>query len=486
MEQVKKFALDIGWIFISSIVTLLFGLLLRIVLARWLGAADLGLYQMVITIQGMAALIATFGIPAALIKYVAEYKDDKEKLSQTISSGLISLVIFGIVAGILLYALSEMLASIFQMPELASLLKILALAFPLNSLLQALLGIFNGLRKMKYLAFVAVLQSFLLVLFTIAFVKLGFGVAGAVFGIILSVIGGGILGLYLLRDLLRLNLQGLVQNAKKLALFGSQMFGAGALGLICTQADIVLIGYFLTAKDVGYYSVAVVLSSFFTLVPVAFQKVTYPATSEYWSKNNHQALQKVIDKSMKYCACIVLPIGLGVGFFAEEIVTVIFGREFIYAALPLCVLLIARVITSGTSSPIGQFFSGIGRPDLHLKIDAITAGANIALNIVLIPRFGILGAAIATAASMVFGTIIFLVLMPKLSAIKIDVRWYAKVMGSAFIVVALFLVGSKFINTYVVGGVVLCAYLVLVFKLFLTKEDLSTFRSLTYSLVFRR
>jgi len=414
MEQVKKFSFDVGWVLISSGVTLLIGFLLRIVLARWLGAANLGLYQMVITVQGIAVLVATLGIPVALTKYVAEYKDNKEKLIQTVSSGLISPILFGILVGILLYALSGTLAGIFHMPELARLLKILAFVFPFTSLLEALLGLFNGLREMKTYAYLMILRSLLMILFIIAFVRLGFGVEGAVLGIVLSVIGGCVFGLYRSRRFVHLNLQGFVQNAKKLVLFGSQMFGANAMGLILAYTDIILIGYFLAAKDVGYYSVAVSLSMFFLIIPQAIQKITYPATSEYWSQNNHQALSSMIDKSMKYSACILLPLGLGVGFFSKEIVTVIFGGEFIYAALPLCVLLIARVIRGSTINPIGASFSGIGRPDIALKLDSLSAGINVALNILLIPRFGIVGAAVATTISLLVGTIAFLALMPRI------------------------------------------------------------------------
>jgi len=484
MEQVKKFSFDVGWVLISSVVALPIGFLLSIFLARWLAA--LGLYQMVITVQGIAVLVATLGIPAALIKYVAEYKDVKEKLTQTVSSGLLSSILFGILVGILLYALSGTLAGIFHMPELARLLKILAFALPFISLFQALTGLLNGLREMKIFASLLILQSILMIAFIIAFVGLGFGVEGAVFGIVLSVVGGCVFGLYRSRRFVHLSLQGFVQNAKKLVLFGSQMFGANAMGLVLAYTDIILIGYFLAAKDVGYYSVAVSLSMFFLIIPQAIQAITYPTTSEYWSKNNHQALQQMINKSMRYSACILLPLGLGVGFFSREIITTIFGGEFIYAVLPLCVLLIARVIGGSTEISIGGSFSGVGRPDLALKIDATSAGVNVGLNILLIPRFGILGAAIATTASLLLGTIIFLALIPKILTVRIDIKWFAWTMGLAGIAVALFLGGTQLINHYVVGSVILCAYIVLVFKLFLTKEDKGIFRYLAYSLITRR
>lgn len=486
MEQVRKFALDVGWVFASSVVSLLIGFLLRIVLARWLGATDLGLYSMIITIQAIAALVVSLGIPTALIKYVAEYRDRKDKLFQVISVAFLSSIVLGVLGGILIYALSGTVASLFNMPELASLLKILAFAFPFLPVLENLFGLLNGLRQMKTYACLLVLQNFLMTLLIVAFVWSGFGVEGAVWGIVLSILVACIFGLYLLRRSLRIRFHGLVQGARKLTSFGSQVFAANALSLITTYTDILLIGYFLASKDVGYYSIAVSLSTFFLLVPRAIQRITYPATSEYWSQNNHQALSVMIDKSTKYAACILLPLGLGVGFFAREIITGVFGQQYTAATWPLCVLIISRVIGGSIALPVGASFSGIGRPDMAWKLAATTTTSNVGLNLLFIPLWGILGAAIATMASGLLGVIIFLTFMPRILGVRIDIKWFARAFGFACVGIALFLVGITLMNPYIVGGVILCAYMALVFWVFLTGEDKTIFKSLAYSLVPRR
>ncbi len=486
MEMERKFAFDVGWALVSSIITLVIAFLLRIVLARWLGAADLGLYTVVVTIHGFATLVATLGIPSALTKYVAEYKDDRNRLFQTTFAAFVSSIIFGLMVGALIFALSGILAGVFHMPELARLLKILAVVFPFTCILQTMVGLFNGLRQMRSYAYLEISRSLLMILSIVSLVWFGFGVEGAITGIIISFIGGCIFGLYLSRSFLHLNLQNLIQNVKKIVLFGSQITGVNALNLVTIQADIILIGYFMASKDVGYYSVAVGLGSFFLLIPQAFQRITYPATSEYWAQKNYRALIIMINKSMKYSACIVLPLGLGVGFFAEGIITILFGQEFIYAALPLWILLIARVIAGSTSSPVGGSITGAGRPDIALKLNALSCGINIVLNILLIPRYGITGAAIATAISLLAQAAIYLILMPRILMARIDIKWYARVMGFSCIAIALFLIGIKFINPYIVGGIILCGFIILVFRVFLTKEDRTTFGSLARSLMSRR
>jgi O-antigen/teichoic acid export membrane protein len=74
-QQSKKFAFDVGITFLASVVSMPLGFVITIALGRYLGAGDLGLYRITSTIYGIALLFAAIGIPAAMIKYVAEFKN---------------------------------------------------------------------------------------------------------------------------------------------------------------------------------------------------------------------------------------------------------------------------------------------------------------------------------------------------------------------------------------------------------------------------
>ena len=153
------------------------------------------------------------------------------------------------------------------------------------------------------------------------------------------------------------------------------MFGANLINMINLQADVVFLGYFLTAANVGYYSAATGLSKFFLVVPQAIQTVSYPATSEYWTKKNISGLQKMLDKSLKYSALALMPAGLAIGFFAEDIVSRIYGQGFQQSALPLQILLLGTVIFGVACTSIGGSLAGINRPDLSLKAAGISASS---------------------------------------------------------------------------------------------------------------
>ena len=478
MQESKKFAFDVGITFIASVVSLPIGFVITVALGRYLGAGDLGLYRMTSTIYGLAMLGAAIGIPGTMIKYVAEFKEDRNKFNQVVSSGVITSFFLGIVFIPLFYFSSGLFTEIFNMPGLSGLIKILSLVFPFALVNGALLGLLNGIREMKKHAIAMIIQSVLMVIVTVALIYYGFGVSGAVIGIVLSSVGNCLFLILVSRNYFKITFSEYVPTTKNMLRFGVQIFGAEATTMINYQADTLLIGYFLTVTDVGYYAVAVGLSRFFWLIPQAIQKITYPATSDYWANNNRSALNKMIDKSMKYTACILLPIGLGVGFFAKEIVTLIFGEGFIYAVLPLQILIVGTVFFGIAIKAIGGTLPAAGRPDLDLKVASISAVLNIVLNVALIPLFGIVGAAIATAISLSVGAFIALRWCIKLLSFKIDTGWYTKSVGIVFLATISLFVGRNLIGSYIAGCIVLSIYILIVFKVLLTKEDRKYFTDL--------
>jgi len=486
MQPHKKFAFDVGITFLASVVSLPLGFVITITLGRFLGAGDLGIYRMASTLYGIVMLFAAVGIPATITKYVAEFKNDRIKFNQIVSSGVITSLFLGVGFAVLFYFSSGLFADIFDMHGLSGLIKILSPVFPFALVGGALLGLLNGIREMTKYTVATIIQSVLMVIITVVLIYCGFGVAGAVAGVVLSSVGSCLFLIFVSRNYFKITLIEYLSTTKKMLRFGVQVLAAGSINEINNQLDIILIGFFLISTDVGHYAVAVGLSRFFWLIPLSVQRITYPATSSYWSENNHSALSNMLNKSMKYCTIILVLIGLGVGFFAKDIITTLFKEDFIYAVLPLQILLVGTVIRGSIAQPIGGSLSGIGRPGLTLKIVAIIATINATLDIILIPQIGIVGAAIATTISLSAGAFIGLFLVVKFVHIKFDVKWYLGIIGVALMAIVLFKFGMVFVNQFLLGGVILIGYSILIFRFFLTEEDKDMFKSLTYPLIHRR
>jgi len=474
LSESKKFAFDVGITFIASMITMLFGFVITVLLGRYLGAGDLGLYRMVSTVYGIAMLFAAIGIPAAIIKYVAEYKGDRNKTNSIVSSGVITSLLLGIGFSVLFYLSSGIFEEIFRMPGLAGLLKIISPVFPFALVGGVLLGMLNGLREMKKFGTATIIQSVLMLVISVLLIYFGFGVAGVVIGVVLASVGWCLYLLLITRDYFEITFEGYAENTKKMLVFGVQIFAGNAINLINYQADTIMIGYFLTATDVGYYGVAVGLSKFFWIIPQAVQTITYPAISKYWFNKNHAAMQIMIDKSLKYATCILLPIGLGVIFFAKDIITIIFGTEFGYSVLPLQILLVGTIINGGMQRPIGSILYAIGMPKQNLKIFTFAAIVNIILNFLLIPYFGISGAATATTITFLIITYLIILYTNKMTEVIISYGFFIKILFVAAIFLFMYNLLDLY-NYFIVGGVIIILFILIIYFHFLSKEDKAYF-----------
>jgi O-antigen/teichoic acid export membrane protein len=475
--QARQFAIDVSWAFASSIITIPLSFILRVFLARWLGAPDLGLFQMVVTIYGITMILATFGIPASIIKFAAEFQSDPDTLDQYVTTGILSSVFYGCLVCVAMYALSNTISRLFHMPELSGLLKILALIYPFTSVFQTSTGLLNGLRVMRRYASLIMLQSLSMIVFTVALVGMGLGVQGAVSGLVAGMAFTCVVSLASTKRFFRINTSGLAARARALLRYGALLLGSDAMNILAANADIVLLGYFLTKTDVGIYSVAVTLSMILTFIPTAVQRITYPATSEFHARQNTRQLSVMLDKSMKYTTIVLLPLALVMGFHAGPLIGLLFGGQYASAATALIILVIGRVVRGGVNASIGALFTGVGRPEVSFALEAATSLATVALLILLIPRFGIEGAALSTCLAYLAGTLLFAVLMPRVTGYRMDVPWYARVACLAAGLAGMFMLLSPHVNGYAVGLIALLLYCAAIWRFFLTANDIVFIRS---------
>ena len=417
MKKSKKFAIDVGLVLASSVVIKFLNILKQPIMARYLGPAGLGLYSIATTVVFLVEIVAGFGVPFAIIKYVAEYKDRKDKLQSLVSSAVITMLAFGTISSILLFIFSDRIANILDMPSLSFILKLYAFSLPFSLTYSVVINYFNGLLQMKYYSYIEIYKGFLSFLIIIILLILGFGVEGAVIGTVFGIIVGSLIAIRLMKKWVNFTISDYKKNTKKITSFGSRMMLSNAINIINYQTDIMMIAYFLTVKDVGYYSIAISFSQFFWILPNSLQRIAYPATSEYWTNDKSQSLNKMINKTMKLSAIILLSMGLGLWFFAEDIIVLFFGHQFTIAIEPLRILLIGTIII-GIFKSIGGTLPAIGYPGLGFKINSTSAIVNILMNITLIPRYGIVGAATATTTSLIIVAALNYYYIAKIAKIK--------------------------------------------------------------------
>lgn len=477
---VRRFARDVGFSLASLGVSAAIHFILRTFLARYLGATDLGLYTLCFTVYSFFMLVSVLALNAALTRYVAQFKEDVTRTHLLVSSGVVTTGMIGLFTGLALFALSNSIARIFDMPELGGLLRIIALALPFITLQKAVLGFLRGMRRMPLFAFINICQSALTIVLTVALVLLGYGVSGAVVALVLPIILVSLFSLFSIRKtLVKPATQQYLAAAKMLLVFGAYAALGNSIDMVRTYTDSVMIGYFMNATEVGYYAVAVMLSQAISLAPSAVQTVTTPMISTYHGRGEIDRIDNLINRIMKYTAIFLIPICFMAGFLGREIIWLFFGKSFILVTLPLQILLIGSVC-DGIFNSVGATLSSTGHPDILFKLSGTSALVNVVLNILLIPRLGITGAAIATSTSMVVGVLLHLYFTQRLIGVRIHWGWFAKLFAfTALLAAATYGLGLV-VNHYLAICLGIIGLIAVLLTRFITKEDIHLMRRILH------
>lgn len=403
----NKIMKNVQWSLISLITASFVHLLLRIMLSKELGPSGLGIYTLVFTIYMFGMQFAGLGIGSALTKYIAEYHDNLPEIKEFISAGIFGSIVSGSVMGVLLYLLSDIISVLFfHNPAMINLLKFTAFCFPFIAVQKAVIGSLNGLMEMKRYAIVNITQSISVLIFTVFLVhSLDMNIRGAVLGFVIPTILMGLISPIFTRNYFTATPKLANKILKEFSLFGFYVVLANSIGIINTEIDSLMIGYFMNATEVGYYAVAIIFIQGITLIPDAIQRVTTPLIATYYGKRDVESIRNLIKETMIETVFITAFIDLVMIIFGKTLIRIIFTDEFIPAYIPLVILLIGYSIYAPYIA-VGTCLASIGRVQIIFKIGAICAGLNTILNIILISKFGLVGAACATSISLLFTTLI--------------------------------------------------------------------------------
>lgn len=191
---------------------------------------------------------------------------------------------------------------------------------------------------------------------------------------------------------------------------------AAIFARVYSYADTILLSNMAGEKAVGWYSIAYKVTYAFQFIPLALIAALYPRFSEYFDRDMHR-LAYAFERGVKYLLLIVFPITVGIGVLSKDIILSVYGEEYMHAILPLQILL-AGLIFSFVSFPIGAFLNACNRQRTQTIITGIVLIVNIILNIFLIPRFSVVGAAIAALVGNILLTFFGYMVVPKIAKIS--------------------------------------------------------------------
>ena len=361
-----------------------------IVIARTTGPQGKGIYSLVLLTAGLGAMLTGIGVGTSNACFAGRKPD---KIKSLATNSILLTIISSILLGTLFLILQG--AQVFEPPKLKY-IGIALVIIPFILQFSLFNDILHGMNKIPEFNLVRVAAPFLQVVILCILLKvLNLKLALIIWAI--SQIISTILAILIVFK----NTGGLgpidLSLFRKSLIFGVQVWIAQLVGMLNLRVDMYLVAYYLTPQDVGYYSIAVGLAEFLWFLPSSIAITLLPMFTHIDAKNAQNLACKGLRLSL-FSGALLLIILLSAGRF---VVPALYGKAFIGAVLPLSILL-PGVAFYGMAHITSAYFNGhIGKPIINTGLAAISLIINIVLNIILIPKIGVNGAALSSTIAYI-------------------------------------------------------------------------------------
>jgi O-antigen/teichoic acid export membrane protein len=166
---------------------------------------------------------------------------------------------------------------------------------------------------------------------------------------------------------------------------------------LINRADFIMLERMTTLDQVGLYAAAYKVSNLLETFPIMVMATVYPLMCRY-AREDMGRLRELYRKSVVSLGVVAVPLAVGVTLLAPTVVRILFGSEFAGAAPGLMVLIWSTVCVYVALGG-GNLLISMRYERVNLALNVLGAAVNIALNLLLIPRMGITGAALATTVT---------------------------------------------------------------------------------------
>ena len=404
---------DIGWNLVPVALLAVVGLGLNFLIGGWWGPAALGTFNLVTSAVFAFAVAGAFGLQYAVLRGVAEDPDDRDRVAAVVLGALLPGLALAAATTAVFVASRHALGALLDSDAVATGMLWAApglFCFALNKLL---LGVVNGLRRMRAFAIYTSLRYLLIA------VGLLIARAARLDGEQLPVIWTfteGTLLVVLVVELLAMVSLG--RGRRTWLGWARQHLDYGARGVTATLAyeinsklDVWMLGVALSDAQVGIYSLAAALNEGAMQLAVVVQNNVNPVIARELAAGRPAEVERLVARTRRWFVPAMVGIGIaGAALYPLIIPWLIGNQEFAGGSVPFAIMMGGLALASAYL-PFNQALLMAHRPGWHTLYVLIIIAVSFAANYALIPVLGLRGAAIAVAASLVASAVALRVLV---------------------------------------------------------------------------
>ena len=393
-----KFGQDVLWNVVSFGIMAACGIGINLIIGRWYSPDVLGVFNQTYAIFVIASQFAVAGIHLSVVKYVAQYSD-KPNIYRPMNTA--ALLLASLFAGISCTALglsSSQIGRWFDSPGLAAGILYIVPGLFFFSINKILLSILNGLSRMRIYAVYQSLRYLTIIAGLLGIASLQLPGESLMFSFTVAELVVFVAMLpALFREFALPAIRTLRKDLRVHFDFGMRSFLSNVFLQTNNRVDILILGLFWSDRTVGIYSFAAILVDGIFQLPVVLRTNYNPVLVRLISENQLEALKATANKGVRitYAAMLVICL-FALLCFPLGALVVSHSTDYLRSWPILAILLTGLTLGSGYI-PFSNILLQAGRPGLHTIMVGLWVLSNLVLNLLLVPFYGIWGAAIATA-----------------------------------------------------------------------------------------
>ncbi|MBN2854351.1 flippase [Patescibacteria group bacterium] len=435
MSLAKKIAYNTLTQIAGKIASTVLGLFSLALITRYLGPQGFGEYTTVLTFLGFFAVFADFGLTLVTVQLISDKRRDEGKvLNNLFAFRLLSVLIFLGLAPLIAIFLPYSAAT-----KTGLIIAMAAFVFP--ALNQIIVGLFQKRLCMEKNAIAETVGKLILLAGILLGEKFNFGLTGILLATSFGAFVSFILHYLFSLKFAVIKLEWDFSLWKEVIIKFWPLAFTVILNLIYLRADTLLLSFFKSAEEVGFYGAPYKIIDVLTSLPFMFAGLILPILTTAWLEKKSENFQNVLQKSLDLMVIIALPIIIGTQFVAKETMLLAAGSEFSASSVILKILIFSLLaIFPGTI--FAHAVIAIDKQKKMIPFYIFTSVTSLLAYLILIPKFSYFGATAVTIYSEITIGIFSAYCVLKYSSFKFSLKRMSRAF-LASLIMGLFLYFSK-------------------------------------------
>ena len=396
-QEYSTFGRQVGYVVFANIAILLFGLIQLPILTKGLGASLYGMWSLIVVTVSLIVPFALLRFETSVVRFLAAEKD-RSRVREDFISAVFVVFLGGIVFALILILLSGILAEyIFKDTDAAGYIRFASILIILNSMYMLMLAFFRMRRRIGLYTTIHLVHAAFQLGLIAAFILLDYELTGVITAVAISAFLCAMVAMVIIFREIGLQVPRFT-NVKSYLKWGIPLTPNAAILWIIHTSDRYMVSYFLGLTSAGIYSAAYGIGNYAAFVLAPLGTVLYPTIAKHYDEGNLEETRNYLRYSVRYLMMISIPAAFGLSILAKPLLEILTTSEFV-SGKNVVPYVASGIVLFGVYQLCIYILHLVNRTRWAISLISAAAVLNIVLNVILIPRMDIEGAALATLIS---------------------------------------------------------------------------------------